>query len=82
MDEMNASDFKTRCLAILDEIHQKGISITILKRGKPVAQIGPVVAKGEGEFPQDSLIGSVKTTGDIINPVISDSELDLESDLL
>lgn len=35
-EHLNASDFKARCLALLDRVQQTGQTITILKRGKRV----------------------------------------------
>ena len=39
---MNASDFKAKCLAIIDEVGNTGDRIVISKRGKPVAELVPV----------------------------------------
>jgi prevent-host-death family protein len=39
MREINASEFKAKCLAILDEVAQTGQPVTILKRGRPIAQL-------------------------------------------
>lgn len=37
-----ASDFKARCLRLLDEVNDQGIEMVITKRGKPVAKLVPV----------------------------------------
>ncbi|MYF89142.1 MAG: type II toxin-antitoxin system Phd/YefM family antitoxin, partial [Boseongicola sp. SB0676_bin_33] len=34
MIKINASDFKARCLAILDNVHETGERVVILKRGR------------------------------------------------
>lgn len=49
---MKASEFKARCLAILDEVRDTGREVTITKRGKPVAKVVPTE-------PVRSLRGSV-----------------------
>lgn len=72
MKEMNASDFKAKCLAILDEVARTGESVLILKRGKPVAKLIPT--KPDGGYPIDSLIGTVHVIGDIISPAVDPSE--------
>ena len=41
---VSATEFKAKCLAILDEIEQHGGPITITRRSRPVAVLGP--AKG------------------------------------
>lgn len=69
MKTMNASDFKTKCLAIFDEIAKTGESITILKHGKPVAQVLPAVEREYG-YPQDTLKGTVEILDDIISPAL------------
>jgi prevent-host-death family protein len=40
MRTIAASEFKARCLSILDDVHPEGIVIT--KRGKPVARLLPM----------------------------------------
>jgi prevent-host-death family protein len=39
---INASAFKARCLAILDEVAETGEELVVTKRGKPVARVVPV----------------------------------------
>ncbi len=50
---MKASEFKAKCLAVLDEVRDSGREVTITKRGKPVAKVVPVKEP-------DSLRGSVE----------------------
>jgi antitoxin (DNA-binding transcriptional repressor) of toxin-antitoxin stability system len=69
METISASDFKARCLAILDTVARSGRRITILKRRRPVAQLIPVGGE-EGGYPQDALKGSVEVVGDIVQPVL------------
>jgi prevent-host-death family protein len=38
---VSATEFKAKCLAILDEVDDKGGTVTITKRGRPVAVLGP-----------------------------------------
>ncbi len=81
MKVLNATDFKAKCLAILDEVYKTGESVTILKRGRPVAQLVPPVPRDDAH-PQISLHGSVTIVGDIIAPAVSADEWDAErSDL-
>jgi len=69
MRSIRASEFKAKCLAILDEVEKTGEPVTILKRGKPVARLVPPT-RGEGKYPQDSLKGTVTILGDVIEPVL------------
>jgi prevent-host-death family protein len=68
--EIRASEFRAKCLAILDEVERTGEEIVILKRGRPVARVVPP-AIGQENYPQRSLKGTVKILGDIVGPVIS-----------
>ena len=78
MIEINASEFKAKCLAILDEVFASGQTVTILKRGKPVAQLVPPVHRDEG-WPQKSLAGSVEIIGDVIEPALEPEVWEAES---
>ena len=68
MTTINASDFKARCLAILDRVHETGERVVILKRGRPVAELSRVISK-ENQYPQTELKGTVVITGDVTEPV-------------
>jgi prevent-host-death family protein len=63
----NASEFKAKCLAILDQVNSTRETVTILKRGKPIAQLVPAAAQESG-YPQDDLRGSARILGDIVKP--------------
>ena len=76
---LNASDFKARCLALLDEVQASGESITILKHGRPVAEVRPV-SPPVVEYPPRALRGTVIIRGDIVKPTLDDHEIDLERD--
>lgn len=67
MKQINASEFKARCLAILDDVERSGEPVTILKRGRPVAQLLPAPPVSR---PQDALRGTVTFHGDVIEPVL------------
>jgi len=77
MKEINASEFKAKCLAILDEVAETGQAVTVLKRGKPVAQLVPPVPR-QYRYPQDALFGTVETHGDIVEPVLEAGLWDAE----
>ncbi len=42
-----ASDFKARCLRLLDEVAQERKSLTITKHGRPVAKLVPCESRAE-----------------------------------
>jgi prevent-host-death family protein len=69
MKTMTASEFKAKCLAVLDEVAEHGEIVTILKHGKVVAQLVPAAPRETG-FPQDALRGTVEIFGDVIEPTV------------
>jgi len=42
---VKATEFKAKCLALLDEVSTNGGTITVTKRGRPMATVGPVRPK-------------------------------------
>ena len=52
---IGAAEFKAHCLRILDEVERSGESVTVTKRGRPVAELKPV-EKAE----RRSIIGAMK----------------------
>ena len=72
MDSITASEFKAKCLAILDTVNTTGERIIITKRGRPVAELMPYVSRNDGA-PQAGLIDSGRIIGDIESPVVPSS---------
>jgi antitoxin (DNA-binding transcriptional repressor) of toxin-antitoxin stability system len=77
MKEISATEFKARCLALLDEVAHSGQILTIMKRGKPVAELHPPIRRAK-TYPQLALKGSVRIVQDILAPVVTERDLDLE----
>ena len=69
MRTINASEFKAKCLALLDEVAETGEHILILKRGRAVAEVVPPVATDQ-RLPQETIMGTVEIVGDIVAPVL------------
>jgi prevent-host-death family protein len=63
---VSATEFKARCLAFLDEIEQHGESITVTRRGRPVAVLAPAKKKAF-KSPANSWAGRMQIVGDIVN---------------
>jgi prevent-host-death family protein len=75
MRTLNASQFKAHCLAVLDEVAATGETVTITKRGKPVARLVPPTVERE-TYPQERLRGTVRIHGDVVAPVIPAEDWD------
>ena len=38
---VTATEFKAKCLSLLEQVNRTGNSITVTKRGRPIATLGP-----------------------------------------
>lgn len=68
MVEVSISEFKAKCLALLEQVRTTRKPIRVTRHGKPVAEVlppAPVISRREWI---ESLQGTVKITGDIISP--------------
>jgi prevent-host-death family protein len=65
--EVSAGEFKARCLALMDEVRDRGGEYVITKRGVPVAKLVPVRLTRRPL--RGSMKGTVKVSGDIVSPL-------------
>ena len=65
--EISAGEFKARCLALMDEVRDRGGEYVITKRGAPVAKLVPIRQKRRRLL--GSMKGTVRVLGDIISPL-------------
>jgi prevent-host-death family protein len=64
---IKASEFKAKCLALMDEVERTGQSVVITKNGKPVAELSPHRPRKRNAL--GILEGRLLVTGDIISPI-------------
>ena len=76
---IKASEFKAKCLALMDEVERTGKPLIITKKGKPVAELVPHKTKKKPEL-LGLLKDSLFITGDIISPVDVDWNLTTQPD--
>ena len=74
MTSIAAAEFKAKCLAIIDRVHERGEAVTITKRGKVVARLVP--AGDEDEKPWLRARGKLVRYDDPFRPVFNDDEFD------
>lgn len=68
MTTIQASEFKAKCLALMDQVARTGETIVVTKNGKPVAELRP------HRLPRARTLiglhkGQVRVLGDIVSPV-------------
>lgn len=81
MKSIAISDFKARCLSLLEDVARTGEPILVTKRGKPLARVTPSGDIGAVR-PQDSLHGSVIYRDDLLAPPIASTAFNAISGVL
>ncbi len=67
------SEFKAKCLALLEQVQKTRKPIRITRFGKPVAEVVPASADAPAEW-MGSMQDSIEILGDIVAPVSDESE--------
>ena len=75
---VKASEFKARCLALMDEVASGGGDIVITKRGKPVARLAQYRERQYLRFGAGR--DQMKILGDIVSPLYPNFPDDLDAD--
>jgi prevent-host-death family protein len=71
--KVTASEFKAKCLRLMNEVGKKHESIMITKHGEIVAQLVPPPAAAKK--PWLKLAGAARIKGDIVRPTLSDRQI-------
>lgn len=74
---IKASEFKAKCLQLMDEVAATGQEIIITKRGNPVAKLTPYEQPRRAPWGVGK--GQISILGDIISP-IGEEEVDVLAD--
>lgn len=64
---MKASEFKAKCLKLMDEVAESGREIVITKNGRPISRLAPYVRERRVPFGQDR--DRIHVLGDIVSPM-------------
>lgn len=74
-----ATEFKAKCLALIDEMQRSGEPLTVTRRGKAAVTL---MAHQPGPPPIDSIFGCMKGTATIIGDLDSPLDPDWEKEWL
>lgn len=67
MKTIKASEFKAKCLKLMDEVAETGETIVITKNGKEVAELHPAKTRVTSLYGAHK--GMFEIKGDIISPI-------------
>jgi prevent-host-death family protein len=67
-DTMSISEFKAKCLAVLERVRRTGRPVLVTRRGEPMAEVVPPTAAVLGTDWLGSLRGTARIVGDIVGP--------------
>lgn len=70
MKEIPISEFKAKCLALLEQVRKTQRPLRITRHGKPVADVVPAALSVDRDALFGSMRNSIEILGDIVSPVI------------
>jgi prevent-host-death family protein len=80
MQEIAISEFKAKCLAILEQVEKTKSPIRITRHGKPVAEVVPAAAEVDRAALMGSMRNSIEILGDIISPATDEDDWEVLRD--
>ena len=76
MQEIAISEFKAKCLALLERVRKTKTPIRITRFGRPIADVMPISREAESADWLGSLADVMTIEGDIVSPVIEPSDVE------
>ena len=73
MKEVAISEFKAKCLALLDQVQKTKRPLRITRFGKPIAEVVPSAPASNSDW-IGSMKDSIEILGDIVAPASEESE--------
>jgi prevent-host-death family protein len=73
MKEVAISEFKAKCLALLEQVQKTKKPIRITRFGKPVAEVVPTSPTSPPDW-MGSMKDSIEIVGDVVSPANEESD--------
>jgi len=80
MNEVSISEFKAKCLALLEQVRRTKQPLRVVRHGKPVAEIVPPTENVDRMEWIGSMQGSAVILGDIISPATDEDDWEVLRD--
>ena len=74
MKTIKASEFKAKCLRLIDQVARTREPLVITKNGRPIAQLGPLQRRTDTLFGAHQALIEIK--GDIVSAIDDEWEAD------
>jgi prevent-host-death family protein len=79
MNDVSISEFKAKCLGLIEQVHKTRQPLRITRHGRPVAEVIPAGPDRSRQFVGD-MVGTGKIVGDIVAPAIDVNEIEAYRD--
>jgi prevent-host-death family protein len=80
MKQVAISEFKAKCLALLDQVQKTKKPIRVTRFGKPVAEVVPPSPEAGRADWIGSMKGTMKIVGDIVSPANEEKDWEVLRD--
>jgi prevent-host-death family protein len=74
MKEIAISEFKAKCLSLLDQVQKTKKPILVTRFGKPIAEVGPAPPRSTTASWIGSMKDEMEILGDIVSPANDEDE--------
>jgi len=76
VQEVAISEFKAKCLALLEQVRRTKRPIRVTRFGKPVAEVVPPSPSADASDWLGSMSDTTEILGDIVSPVVDESDIE------
>jgi len=75
MTDVPISEFKAKCLGLIEQVHKTRRPLRITRHGRPLAEVIPAGPDRKRTFLGD-MIGTAEIVGDVVSPIIDLAEIE------
>jgi prevent-host-death family protein len=80
MKQVAISEFKAKCLSLLDQVHKTKKPLLVTRFGKPIAEVVPPSPKADSKNWIGSMKGTFEILGDIVSPANDEKDWEVLRD--
>ncbi|HWT89203.1 MAG TPA: type II toxin-antitoxin system Phd/YefM family antitoxin [Candidatus Angelobacter sp.] len=80
MNEVSISEFKAKCIGLLEQVRKTKQPLRVVRHGKPIVEIVPATEKVDRMEWIGSMKDSVEILGDIISPATDEDDWEVLRD--